>query len=238
MLEGPAAHLDMALQGHHLDLTEQQIDLLVQHLQLVLQANIDLNLTAIRDLDSGLVLHIEDSLLALREVESAPDGMLGDLGSGAGYPGIPLAIVSGRQTTLIDSSQKKARTVKGIVEKLGLACSVSVCDQRAEDLARSCPGSFSILTARALSSLPSLLELASPLLRKGGLFVALKATPEEEEIERGERVAALVGMSLVSKRDVSLSNGDARSILCYEKERPSSVGLPRRTGMAQKRPLA
>lgn len=226
------------LSRHQVVLSDQQAALLIRHLQLVLEANEKLNLTAIRDFAEGLVLHIEDSLVALREIDASPVGPLGDLGSGAGFPGIPLAIVSERKTVLVDSSQKKARVVGDIIRELGLEDCVSVCNQRIEDFARSRPGSFSILTARALSSLPSLLELASPLLSDGGRFVALKAAPAEDEVERGDKVAALVGMSLSSSRKVNLSNGDTRTILCYTKVDEPSVELPRRTGVAQKRPLS
>ena len=77
-------------------------DLIVRHLNLVIKANETLNLTRIDTAEEGMLLHIEDSLTGLEEVSEAPSGLYGDLGSGAGFPGIPLAIATGRETVLID----------------------------------------------------------------------------------------------------------------------------------------
>ena len=103
---------------------EEQMALLERHLDLVMAANEQVNLTRITSRDEARVLHIEDSLAGLPEVQAAPAGLLGDMGSGAGFPGIPLAAVTGRKTVLIESVGKKAAFLKAFVDELGLACEV------------------------------------------------------------------------------------------------------------------
>ena len=99
------------------------------------------------------------------------------------------------------------------------------------------PESFAVITARALSSLPSLLELAVPLLSLGGQLICYKAAVEAEELEQAAGLEEKLGLKLVSMRTTQLSdNGTNRTILVYEKVGEPMVSLPRRPGMAQKRP--
>lgn len=210
-------------------------DLLKRHLELVIEANKTTNITRISTWDEGVLLHVEDSLVGLPEVEEAPEGRLVDIGSGAGYPGIPLAIESGRTTLLADSVGKKTAILASMVEELGLD-NVEVYTGRIEDLAREKTGVFAVVTARALAQLSVLMELASPLLQDGGRLVCYKANVSDEELQHALSLQERLGMSLVSDRAVEL--GDARRrIISFEKSGSPQINLPRKTGMAQKRPL-
>lgn len=210
-------------------------DLLKRHLELVIEANKTTNITRISTWDEGMLLHVEDSLVGLPEVEVAPEGRLVDIGSGAGYPGIPLAIESGRTTLLADSVGKKTAILASMVEELGLD-NVEVYTGRIEDLAREKAGVFAVVTARALAQLSVLMELASPLLQDGGRLVCYKANASDEELQHALSLQERLGMSLVSDRAVEL--GDARRrIISFEKSGRPQINLPRKTGMAQKRPL-
>lgn len=210
-------------------------DLLKRHLELVIEANKTTNITRISTWDEGMLLHVEDSLVGLPEVEEAPEGRLVDIGSGAGYPGIPLAIESGRATLLADSVGKKTAILASMVEELGLD-NVEVYTGRIEDLAREKAGVFAVVTARALAQLSVLMELASPLLQDGGRLVCYKANVSDEELQHALSLQERLGMSLVSDRAVEL--GDAcRRIISFEKSGSPQINLPRKTGMAQKRPL-
>lgn len=223
--------------GYEPELSIEQRKLLDLHLELVLKENEISNLTRIVDREQGNLLHIEDSLLGLPEFMDAPQGRYGDLGTGGGFPGLPLAIMSGRETVLIDSIAKKTHALDRIIAALGLGLQVSTYTGRAEELAQQQPASFSVLTARALSSLPSLLELAVPLLHQGGQFISYKAILDSEEIEQCELLEEKLGMKMVSKREALLSDGEThRTILVFEKIAEPTVKLPRRSGMAQKRP--
>ncbi|MBC5584570.1 16S rRNA (guanine(527)-N(7))-methyltransferase RsmG [Eggerthella sp. NSJ-70] len=210
-------------------------DLLKRHLELVIEANKTTNITRISTWDEGMLLHVEDSLVGLPEVVEAPEGRLVDIGSGAGYPGIPLAIESGRATLLADSVGKKTAILASMVEELGLD-NVEVYTGRIEDLAREKAGVFAVVTARALAQLSVLMELASPLLQDGGRLVCYKANVSDEELQHALALQERLGMIFVSDRAVEL--GDAcRRIISFEKSGRPQINLPRKTGMAQKRPL-
>lgn len=217
----------------------QSRDQLLEHyLQAILKINETTNLTRITSPEEARVLHLEDSLVALPELNDAPEGKYGDLGSGGGFPGVPLALYSGRQTVLVDSVKKKMRLVGEVLESLGLSEQIHTYDSRIEDLALEQKGSFSVLTARALSRLVSLLELAAPLLKKDGVLICYKADIQSDEIYEADDICDLVGMELVSRRDVILSDGETkRTILAYRKTGKPKLKLPRRIGMAQRNPL-
>ncbi len=210
-----------------------------EYLSAILEANERVNLTRITDHDQATLLHLEDSLVALPEMEIAPPGRYADLGSGGGFPGVPLALATGRETLLVDSVQKKMRVVSEVLEQLGLDGQIKTYGGRIEDLALEQPKAFAVVTARALSSLPSLLELASPLLEKDGLLVCFKAPVSSDEARAASIVAPLVGMELHGQRELVLSDGQTRRmILTYRKVRKPALKLPRRVGLAQKKPLS
>ncbi len=217
--------------------TVEQRKLLDQHLRLVIEENKTTNLTRIVDWESAQVLHIEDSIQGLPEVADAPDGRYLDMGSGAGFPGIPLAVISGRDTLLVDSVGKKTKALDKFILELGLSASATTYHGRIEDLALEHPGEFSVITARALSQLSSLLELASPLLCKGGRLVCYKTQAESDELDHAKAVARKLGMGFVSSRGLVLSDGETqRAIIMFEKRCNPSMRLPRRVGLAQKKP--
>ncbi len=218
--------------------TVEQRELLDQHLRLVIKENETTNLTRIIDWESAQVLHIEDSIQGLPELAEAPEGKYLDMGSGAGFPGIPLAILSGRETLLADSVGKKTKALDGFIRELGLADSAGTYHGRIEDLAVEHPNEFSVITARALSQLSSLLELASPLLQKGGRLVCYKTRPESDELDHAKEVARKLGMEFVSSRGFVLSDGETqRAVIVFEKKHNPSMKLPRRVGLAQKKPF-
>ena len=212
-------------------------ELITKHLELVIEANKMTNITRISSFEEGMVLHVEDSLSGLLEINESPEGLYGDMGSGAGFPGIPLAIETGRPTVLIDSVGKKAVLLQKFADELGLD-NVSSYGGRLEELAVERPGQFSVLTARALSKLGSLMELATPLLKKGGRLICYKSHIEEEEITHATSLEKKLGLKLVSDRDFYLSDGETyRRIVVFEKVKKPTIKLPRHVGYAQKKPL-
>ena len=208
------------------------------YLNALLEVNNSINLTRITDDSDARLLHIEDSLSGLKELNAAPDGLYGDLGSGGGFPGVPLALASGRETILIDSVQKKMKAVQGILNQLGLNEKINVYAGRIEELSLEKPNQFSVLTARALAPLPSLLELAAPLLRMNGVLICYKA-PMDSELDEALSIQDKLGFELKSRRDFTLSDNETnRCILVFEKVKNPSMKLPRRIGLAQKKPLS
>ncbi len=217
---------------------ENVYEVLDTYLDKIIETNTRINITRITDKQEGRLLHLEDSLAVLEEMNEAPEGIYGDLGTGGGFPGVPLGITTGRDTVLIDSVKKKITAIEGILKSLGLDKEISTYSGRIEELAQEKPGAFSVLTARALSSLSSLIELASPLLCKDGYLICLKANIDTSEIEAAQAIEDKVGMRLIKDREYDLSDHEThRRVLVFEKYKEPSINLPRRIGMAQKRPL-
>ena len=206
------------------------------YLDLVIEKNKELNLTRIETREKGMLLHIEDSLSCIDEFTSQ-DGLFLDIGTGGGFPGVPLAIASGRTGVLIDSVQKKARAVQEMIDELNLSNVIQVRGIRSEELALEVGEKFHTVIARAVSSLPTVLELATPLLVSHGEFIALRGKEDERSIEEGHRIAKKLGLEMISSRHLYIGETYERNILVFKKVGKPTIKLPRRNGMAQKKPL-
>jgi len=227
-----------ALEETGITVAREQLDMLARHLWLVLERNRTLNLTRIDSWEDGCYLHVADSLLLQKAFDAAPRGSFVDMGTGAGFPGVPMAIVSGRPATLVDSVRKKAAAVGDFVAELGLADRVRVDSSRVEDLARKERGRYAVVCARAVAQTNVLVEYAAPLLRGGGRLVVAKARPTEDEVAAADRAAELCGLRNVSRETFELPEGRGhREVLSYERVGKPRVKLPRATGIARKKPL-
>lgn len=213
------------------------MDIIERYLEEVLVANETTNLTRIVSRESAKILHIEDSTSGLNYINEAPGGPYVDLGTGGGFPGVPLAVKTGRDTLLVDSVKKKTAIIQGIVDKLGIS-NVSTYAGRIEDLGREMPSHFAVATARALSQLPSLMELASPLLFEGGLLICYKSHLSNEERNHALSLEDKLGLKCIHEDTFTLSDGETtRCMFVMQKFKDAEVKLPRKTGLAQKRPL-
>lgn len=209
-----------------------------KYMEELLKINEQINITRITDPSLVRLLHIEDSLSILPEINNAPEGLYGDMGSGGGLPGVPIAISTGRQTILIDSVKKKMNAVNNILKKLELTEQISVYAGRLEELALEYPNRFSVLTARALSKLSILMELAAPLLIRGGHLICMKSHTSTDEEKHALELQDKLGMKLINQRGFYLSDNETyRKIYVFEKISQSKIKLPRRNGAAQKNPL-
>jgi len=236
---GVKDRLDDLLRESGIALPEHVAETVLAHLLWVLEQNKTINLTAIKDPESAIRLHLVDSLYALEEVADSPAGLLCDIGSGGGFPGVPLGIATGRETLLVDSVGKKMRALQGFLEDEGLAPTLRTTTGRAEEIVSTLGASCAVVTMRAVSVLPSLVELAAPLLLPGGRLIALKGAIEEEELTRGRAAARLVGLKLDAVRRFTLpEGGESRSIVTFSAIGRGKIRLPRRTGLAQSKPLA
>ncbi|HET6499117.1 MAG TPA: RsmG family class I SAM-dependent methyltransferase, partial [Coriobacteriia bacterium] len=160
-------------------------------------------------------------------------------GSGAGYPGIPLAVLWGTPVDLLEPTRKKSDFLASVVAELGGLNRSHVFPLRAEQLAVERPARYRFAVARAVAALPSLVELACPLLEVGGTLAAMKGTPTSGERESGRIVAEMLGMIETGWSEYQLPfGGERRTVAQYTKNAEPSRSLPRRVGMAQKRPLA
>ena len=224
-----------------IDVSATRASLLLRHLDLLVDANEKVNLTRIVDPQDAIVRHVIDSLLFLPTVDDCvdPTARFVDIGTGGGFPGIPLAIMRDLRGTLIDSVGKKTKCVAHFLQKLELDCRIVAESIRAEDLARRESQSFDLVVARAVAQLAALVEYAAPLLKMSGMLIVSKANISNEEIQSGERVADITGLRIVSRETYELPNDAGhREVIALKKIRPSRVKLPRTNGAAVHKPLA
>lgn len=200
------------------------------HVRLLLAWNTAMNLTAITDPGAVARLHVADSLSALPVILAGPHASLLDLGSGGGFPGLPLAAALPRtRVGLLESVGKKATFLEAAVRAAGLADRVTVLARRAEAAA---PGRWDIVTARAVGALPDLVELALPLLGPGGRLVAWKrAMPGAELAAAGRASAALGGsvpsFNLLPARIATAAGLEGHGLAVVTKLRPTPAMFPR-----------
>lgn len=210
---------------------EAQLSSLAKYCELVSDANSRFNLTAITDERDFVVKHILDSASAAPLIMSG--ARLVDIGAGAGFPSVPLAILrEDISVCALDSTSKKMTFVAESAATLGVGNLTAVAG-RAEEQA-SLFGTFDAATARAVSSLNVLLELAAPLLKVGGIFIAYKT--DDSELEPAARALKTLNMRLKSKQTLDIC-GNRRELLVFEKLAPTPKGYPRRYGAIKRSPL-
>ena len=217
-------------------LTYDQARLCVEHVAYVNQVNAYINLTRITDMNEALVLHILDSLLFARYVEEGRTAFL-DMGTGAGFPGIPLHVLTGIPGTLLDSVGKKVKAVEAFCNALGLTDLTGVHD-RLESYAVEHPASCDLVVVRAVAPIPVLIEYAAPILRRGGQLLISKGNPEDDEVAQGLKAAKVCGFELRRHESCDLpDNCGHREFFSLMKVSKPSIKLPRSVGEARRRPL-
>jgi 16S rRNA (guanine527-N7)-methyltransferase len=202
---------------------------------LELQATDPTASTTVREPAEALDRHVADSLVALELPVVADARRIADLGSGAGWPGLALAAaLPSAQVALVESAIRHCRYLEKAAEGLP---NVSVVHARAEEW-RDGLGAHDLITARALSALPVVLEYAAPLLEEGGHVVAWKASVSDHESFGGARAAEILGLEPVSVVPVQpFPDARDRTLHVFRKVAPTPSRFPRRPGMAVKRPL-
>ena len=217
-------------------------DAMRRYVDLLLEANRQLNLTRVVEPAAIARDHLLDALAALPLLERSPIQRVIDLGSGGGVPGIPLAVARpDLEWTLVDSVGKKADALRHFVARLGLA-NVDVLAERLESLGRDPAhrARHDVATARACAPLPVLAELALPLLGIGGALVAWKGPlgAGDPELRAGTASAALLGGALPEVRPTGLAALGGRTVVRIAKVHPTDDRYPRRPGVPGRRPLA
>ena len=204
--------------------------------------NKKINLTAITDYQEVQIKHFLDSLtvtLALTAEELArPEFCLIDIGSGAGFPGIPLRLFLSRsRLVLVESRAKKAAFLHHIVERLGLS-QVEVVAERAEEIARQpeLREQFDLSLSRAVASLPAAVELALPFCRTWGKFVAQKKGEIEPEVSQAGKAIETLGGKLSQVKKIEL-DGEERYLVIIDKISSTPEKYPRRPGIPERRPI-
>lgn len=221
-------------------LTEQQIEQFVIYYDVLIDWNQKINLTAIEDQTEVAYKHFIDSVYMQRVVPDLQHKSLIDIGTGAGFPGVPLKIMEPQlQLTLFDSLNKRILFLQALCEQLKLE-QVNTVHGRAEEFGQKPEyrGQYDIATARAVAHLPVLLEICLPFVKKNGLFVALKGPELENEIKESSHALQQLGGKLVEIQRFTMADGTyTRNIAVFEKVKETPKLYPRRAGTPQKKPL-
>lgn len=227
-----------AAKSWRLSLTKEQAILFEKYLKLLLQENEKFNLTRILQPEDILEEHFFDSLAGLKEACEKTGPSLLDLGSGAGFPGLPLKIfLPHLKVTLLDSSRKKIDFLRLVVKELELE-EITMLHQRAEDLGRgSGREGYSWVTARAVAPLAVTSEIALPLVKVGGFLWALKGPAAFDELSKAQDIIRICGGKLIKSISYDLPRtGKRRVILIFQKISSTDSSFPRKAGIPQKRP--
>ena len=235
--------MEQASSLYGLKLNEDQLDKFTTYYELLLAWNEKMNLTAITEEREFAVKHMIDSLTALAGWETmGQEGSLHlvDVGTGAGFPGLPLKIFCPElHLVLVDSLRKRVDFLETVVEKLALR-NVQCLHMRAEEAARrkELRERFDVAVSRAVARLPVLVEYLFPFVRVGGAALALKGLQYREEIEEARRAVQLMGGREIQAVPVTLPYlTDKRAVVVMKKERPTPKAYPRKAGTPGKAPL-
>jgi 16S rRNA (guanine527-N7)-methyltransferase len=223
------------------ELNDEQLQLFDRYTEELLKWNSHTNLTAITEPSAVMIRHHLDSLSVLSAVKLEKGMRVADVGTGAGFPGIPLHIaVDGLYTTLIESTGKKTDFLKHAVEALGLKRIVTI-NSRAED-AGHLPhqrGTYDIVAARAVARLPILLEYLLPLAKIDGLCVAMKGVTAREELDSSAAALETLGGVAEDIHEINLPDvPEPHYLVVVRKIRQTPNSYPRKPGIPAKKPLA
>ncbi len=217
----------------------QQLQQFSRYYEMLVETNKVMNLTAITEPEEVAVKHMIDSLLAY-EPSMREGKVLADIGTGAGFPGVPLKIYCPElKVVLIDSLGKRLKFLEQVINELQLA-DISCEHARAEDAGRNKKHreAYDIVTARAVARLSVLAEYCLPLVKKSGLFIALKGSKYAEELREGTAAVKILGGQLLSSEPVKLPGlDDGRAIIRIKKIKNTPAQYPRKAGTPEKQPL-
>lgn len=224
-----------------IDLSDTQMKQFHRYYELLVEWNEKINLTAITNLEDVYLKHFYDSItLAISLDFKNENYSLCDVGSGAGFPSIPIKIVyPNLNISIVDSLNKRIKFLTLLCEELHLD-NVNLYHDRAETFGQNKAHreTYDLVTARAVARLNVLSELCIPLVKKGGKFLALKAAKSEEEVIESKKSIAILGGKLVEEVEIILPfNKDKRYVVVIEKKKETPKKYPRKPGTPNKSPL-
>ncbi len=223
-----------------IELTQKQYEQFIKYMRLVQEWNEKINLTAITEDEEFVKKHFIDCIKAFKSEAIKNANTIIDVGTGAGFPGVPIAILhNNAKITLLDSLNKRINFLNTVVRELGLN-NVTTIHSRAEDGARKpeLREKFDVATSRAVANMAVLSEFCMPYVKKSGHFVALKGPSIDEELKNGTNAIKILGGELKNIIEVSIEDTDLRhNIVEIIKVNNCPKAYPRKAGTVNKKPL-
>ena len=225
--------LDAGLPQLGLQLPEEVRDTLCGFGHAMVKQNEVMNLTGITEDTAVAKLHLLDSLTVMTCADLKGKTLI-DVGCGAGFPGVPLAIASGAKVTLLDSLGKRMKWLEAVLPTLGV--SAECVTARAEEAVETRRESYDFATSRAVARLNILLELTAPYVKVGGKVLAMKGTAAEEELSECENAIRQLGLKLETVKQFPI-DGTAHTVIVLKKVKPTPPKYPRRFAKIKQNPL-
>lgn len=228
------------LDEFQLSISEKQKEQFIRYYEILVEWNSFMNLTGITDFQEVLKKHFIDSLSICKAVTFKDQDSILDVGTGAGFPGIPLKIVFPQiQVTLLDSLNKRIKFLNYVIEELQLD-QIKAIHGRAEDYAfdLNYRESFDYVVSRAVANISTLSEYCLPYVKINGSFISYKSEKLTEELETGKKAIFLLGGTIEKQVDFYLPHSELyRNLLCIKKVSNTSKKYPRKAGLPSKEPL-
>lgn len=229
----------IGLDSLNLQLSDRQIKQFLTFYELLAEWNKFMNLTAITEFKEVVLKHFLDSLTLVRACKLEAQSLI-DIGTGAGFPGIPLKIVFPElKVTLLDSLNKRIHFLEEVIKTLGLQ-KIEAVHGRAEDYARnmSYREKYDICVSRAVSNMTTLSEYCIPFVKPGGIFVSYKSEKLTEELKEAKKAIELLGGVLKEQVEMTLPGSSIyRNLLVISKEKETPRKFPRKAGIPSKDPI-
>ena len=228
------------LTAEGIKITDVQCDKLYRFYEMVIEKNKVMNLTAITDYEEFVIKHFVDSLMIAKVMDMTGAMTVLDIGTGAGFPGVPVKIVYPETTVLLlDSLNKRLNFLNEVIAELGLK-DITTIHSRAEELQAKGEyrENFDLCVSRAVSALPTLSEYCLPYVKPGGKFVAYKAVGADEEIEASKTAIRVLGGEIKETAHFTIKDTDyTRVLISIEKIKNTPKKYPRPGGKPGKNPL-
>ena len=226
------------LEKLEISISEEQLEQFISYYEMLIEKNKVMNLTAITDFDEVIEKHFIDSLNLFRFTDLKADKTIIDMGTGAGFPGIPLKIAfPNLKITLADSLNKRILFLNDVISELGLT-DIDTVHGRAEDLAKDkiYRENYDICVSRAVANLSTLSEYCLPFVKIGGQFISYKSGDCDEELTNAKSAIFLLGGRLNQIQKFEM-NDNSRSFVIIDKVNGTSKQYPRKAGLPSKKPL-
>lgn len=226
------------LKEYGFDPTDEQIEMFIRYYDLIIEWNEKINLTAITEYKDVMIKHFLDSVSIIKAVDMSSVNSLIDIGTGAGFPGIPIKIMfPDIKITLLDSLKKRLNVLDLIIDELNLK-DIYTIHGRAEDIARDPKyrEKYDLCVSRAVANLSTLSELCIPFVKPNGKFVSYKSEKADEELEKAKNAIRLLGGKVTSAVSFELED-NIRTLIVIDKTESTNKKYPRKAGTPGKEPL-